>query len=399
MQYCPFGKFALDSNRTCQSTCPKYKFVNFTLSAVQYQCVAKCPSNTFLNSTDFCVNATSCPTSMYGDPTTGTCVGTCPNNSTTKMYADTNANVKLCVYFCPTNFYRQSIVNHVCVSACDTNYFIDYVNSQCVQRCPDGTYSYLDGTCVNACPNSFYADKYTNKCDTICSNSTFKDATSNYCVNICPPGYFGDITGGYNCASVCSSISEYGDPVQRLCVVKASCTAPYIFADDYTRRCVTLCPASQNTYGDSTNSNCTMNCPWTVGLYTFRDPSTQTCVTKCPVNPSLYADNSTKTCVDNCPANSYAVDATRTCEYSCPNNFYINNVTRRCVSICPTEPKFTYFYALNTSSSQCLEVCPLTFLADPTTMTCINTTCPNQPALYAFNRTCISICPNGTYSN
>jgi hypothetical protein len=171
------------------------------------------------------------------------------------MFADTNPNVKLCVYFCPANFYRQNISNnYTCVSSCLTNFFIDFINSICVQRCPDGTYSYLDGKCVNACPSSFFADKYTNKCDTSCTNSTFKDSTSNFCVSKCPPGYFGDITGGYNCASVCSVSTEYGDPVQRLCVVKASCTAPYIYADDLSRRCVTLCPVSQNTFGDASNN-------------------------------------------------------------------------------------------------------------------------------------------------
>lgn len=82
VRFCPVGTFSLDSSRVCTATCPVYYFVNFTLNVVQYQCVARCPANTFLNSTNFCVNATTCPASTYGSPFTGTCVSDCPNNGT-----------------------------------------------------------------------------------------------------------------------------------------------------------------------------------------------------------------------------------------------------------------------------------------------------------------------------
>jgi hypothetical protein len=70
-----------------------------------------------------------------------------------------------------------------------------------------------------------------------------------------------------------------------------------------------------------------------------------------------------------------------------------------CVSTCPIDPIITYYYAANSTSSQCLAVCPGVYLADPTTLTCINTLCPTLPSLFAFNNTCISSCPATYYAH
>lgn len=407
VQYCPNGTYSLDSNRTCVTTCPVYYFVNYTLNVVQYQCVATCPSRTFL-SNFFCVNATSCSNGTYGDPYSGACVSDCnPTNSSLQTYANTNPNVKLCVLVCPPNFYKQNMyLNHTCVSSCLTNFFIDYATLTCVAICPNGSYAHSTGECLTSCPNGLYADDDSHLCRSTCVNGTFRDDTSNFCVSKCPAGYFGDITGNgstinntYMCVKTCSNTSEYGDPVIQLCVVKTSCSSPYIYADDYSRHCVTLCPISRNTFGDQSNYSCLLNCTWGPTIFLYRDPSTQTCVATCPLNPSLYADITTQNCVPSCPVNYFAVDSNRTCQTSCPNNFYMNNVTQRCVSTCSIDPILTYYYAVNTTSSQCLQYCPGSTLADPTTMSCITTQCPSLPSLFAFNNTCISICPNGTYAN
>jgi len=230
------------------------------------------------------------------------------------MFADTNPNVKLCVYICPKNFYRQNLTsNRTCVSQCLANYFIDYINLICVSTCPNGSYAYVNGTCLTNCPGGFYADANLRICNTTCASGNFRDVVNNFCVVQCPPGYFGDITGGYICVKTCSVSTQYANPVTRLCVVKTSCTSPYIYADDFSRQCVTLCPQSQSTFGDSTANYCNTSCPWTAGAYYFRDPSTQTCVQTCPTNPSYFADNTTKSCVLTCPNTYYAVISTRTC--------------------------------------------------------------------------------------
>jgi len=116
LQYCPGNTYSLDSNRSCVTTCPVLYFVNYTLNQIVNQCVAKCPSNTYRNTTSFCVNSTNCPAGQYGDPNTGLCTSICTYNSAIKTYADRNPNVKLCVYVCPPNFYQKDIAsNNVCI--------------------------------------------------------------------------------------------------------------------------------------------------------------------------------------------------------------------------------------------------------------------------------------------
>lgn len=276
--------------------------------------MAKCPDNTFRNSTNFCVNATKCPSGYYGDPLNDICTNNCPGNITTQMFADTNPNVKMCVYICPSGYYRQNITNNrTCVNKCLANYFIDYVNLICVSTCPNGTYAYTDGSCRSYCPSGFYADADLHICNTTCDNNNFRDPVNNFCVAQCPPGYFGDVSGNYLCVKTCSISTEYGNPVTRLCVTKANCLSPYLYADDYSRQCVTQCPESQNTYGDTINHYCDTSCPWNATGFYFKDPSTQTCVLTCPSNPSTFGDNTTFTCVQTCPDTYFAVVSTRTC--------------------------------------------------------------------------------------
>lgn len=110
----------------------------------------------------------------------------------------------------------------------------------------------MNGSCVTSCPNGYYADNLLNSCNTTCSGGRFRDGTSNFCVIQCPPGYFGDVTANYICNKVCSITTEYGNPVTRLCVNKSSCSNPYVYADNFSRQCVTLCPQSQNTFGSIT---------------------------------------------------------------------------------------------------------------------------------------------------
>jgi hypothetical protein len=59
--------------------------------------------------------------------------------------------------------------------------------------------------------------------------------------------------------------------------------------------------------------------------------------------------------------------------------------SRKCVSDCPTDPIPTFFYATNSTSSQCVAACPGATLADPTTMSCITTLCPTWPSLFGYN--------------
>jgi hypothetical protein len=130
LQYCPSGFYSVDSNRSCSATCPTYYYVNYTTIQTVRMCVASCPNNTFL-SAQFCVNATSnalgylgCPAGEYGDPINKLCTSACPGSATIKMYADTNPNIKMCVYVCPIGYYSQTTPSRECVTSC-TGSFIN----------------------------------------------------------------------------------------------------------------------------------------------------------------------------------------------------------------------------------------------------------------------------------
>jgi len=104
------------------------------------------------------VKSTQCPTNQYGNPLTGACVSDCPGNGTTELFADTNPNVKMCVYVCPYSFYIQNITgSRLCVSSCQPSYYINYVDKICVKNCSAGTFALNNGSCVSACPSPFYA--------------------------------------------------------------------------------------------------------------------------------------------------------------------------------------------------------------------------------------------------
>jgi len=123
------------------------------------------------------------------------------------MFADTNPNVKLCVYVCPTGYYIRNETNDwTCVTTClgTPNRFIDYVSMKCVASCPNGTFSFSNGTCLTKCPSSSYGDPFLNKCDSTCTNNYFRDPTTRMCVPVCPYGYFGDISDSRTCSQVCS---------------------------------------------------------------------------------------------------------------------------------------------------------------------------------------------------
>ena len=114
---------------------------------------------------------------------------------------------------------------------------------KCVSSCPNGTYSYLpNATCLSKCPFGLFGDPFLKKCASGCTSNYFSDSTTNMCVPVCPYGYFGDVTASRVCSLVCSVLGEYGNPLTRLCVNQSNCPSPYIYADNYSRQCVTQCP-------------------------------------------------------------------------------------------------------------------------------------------------------------
>lgn len=134
---------------------------------------------------------------------------------------------------------------------------------------------------------------------------------------MCPPNFYADPVT-LTCVSNCSLYSQrYIYEANRSCV--SNCKDVNLFANDYTRTCVT-------------SFNCQSGF-W--GLI-----STGVCVDVCPNTPDMFGDIVTKTCVQTCPnettgsENYYADFSTRECVKVCPQipALFARNDTRSCVS-------------------------------------------------------------------
>jgi ferredoxin-like protein FixX len=108
-----------------------------------------------------------------------------------------------------------------------------------------------------------------------------------------------------------------------------SCLANFsTFRDISTKRCVRICPISQNFFADVVNRQCVSICPIYFGQpITYADPSTRFCVSFCPSVPELYAANVT-------------INSTihRLCLAVCPAGTWSDNNTRSCLPLCVTSP-------------------------------------------------------------
>jgi hypothetical protein len=149
----------LDTTRECVSNCPNYYFINNTLDTTEYRCVARCPNNTFINSsTDkHCVKSQNCPSGAVGQPMEWSVCNPLSLVQRSAVVRRYEPNVKMCVYYCPKNYYIQNETNNwKCVSDCTgvANRFIDYISMKCVQNCPNGTFAYSNGTCLTKCPTT-----------------------------------------------------------------------------------------------------------------------------------------------------------------------------------------------------------------------------------------------------
>jgi len=80
----------------------------------------------------------------------------------------------------------------------------------------------------------------------------FADPLSRYCVAVCPPKYYGyNGTSGTNktCVTTCPTVTPalYAEDGNNLCMT--SCSLIYnTYKDLSTKRCVKICPVSQDFY-------------------------------------------------------------------------------------------------------------------------------------------------------
>lgn len=127
-------------------------------------------------------------------------------------------------------------------------------------------------------------------------------------------------------------------------------------------------------------------------------------MTQCPTTPVHYASNLTKTCELTCPQppqvpySTYADSTTQQCVQVCPNGFVSQGSPDFiCVSQCASTPTVLYYYSVNQS---CISSCPADTYADITKQICA-LTCPSTPSYfgYSVDHTCVTDCVDGYFAD
>ncbi len=120
---CPSSMFAENITQSCVYYCPyNSTFLSYSDSYKTNRCVAKCPDLYFGdNSTGYGQCVSVCPgLNFFRDNTTQICVFTCPKGNsslgTVDTYGDNTTDV--CVSKCPFTYFAQAEVNRTCVKRC-----------------------------------------------------------------------------------------------------------------------------------------------------------------------------------------------------------------------------------------------------------------------------------------
>ena len=200
---------------------------------------------------------------------------------------------------------------------------------------------------------------------------------------MCPNGYFADDSTGQN---LCST----------------SCPGYYRFRDNSTRSCVSICPASNSTFGDPDGDACVYRCP--SGSFAQVDVNRR-CVPVCAT--ATWGNKATRICitqpVTQCPSDTWADNFTQRCEEVCHSGsaYYGYNITRMCVTACPS-PTFAW-----DGTRVCIDVCPASLvdsgyfgdnMTTPTRKCFLTCQTANYYRDIAASRTCVSSCTyNSTY--
>lgn len=254
---------------------PKCTSPNYGLNTTWY-CVAKCTNPYFAeNTTRMCLVTTGCGQfKSFSDSQLNICVSQCstlpiftfsenitftcviPKNCPSSMFAENTT--QSCVYYCPYNATGQ--VNTTYLSYSDS-----FKTNRCVKKCPDlyyGDNSTGYGQCLSTCPGlNFFRDNVTQICVFICPKAnttlglldTYGDNTTDMCVIKCPFGYFAQVQINRTCVKVCM-VGTWGNEVTRMCINKPIIDCPSgTWADNFTNLCTSVCSSnssnSQMFYG------------------------------------------------------------------------------------------------------------------------------------------------------
>jgi hypothetical protein len=314
---CPdFAAFCSNTRKTCASWC----------SQNGYCMAGVCNCLPGYYGVD--CSKTMCSVGAYYDPTTSTCVSTCPSRYYQNIYSH---SCEACASTCQ-QCYGQPTTCTGCIStAQNPQYF--YLGA-CYSSCPAGTYTsgynclpcdstlfcatcslsatnctscaydsvnsitkYLEqpgwGTCIDSCPvsGSYTIKDVVNKvcvagCDqnlvlinnecTYCANSEFKVIANSSCVVTCPDYYYGDTTN-YLCAQCDASCLTCSGPYAENCT---SCSSTATLRYWLLNMCWSVCPGGY--YANDTSNACQI-CPTNIncGNCTYSAASSAVICTSC----------------------------------------------------------------------------------------------------------------------
>ncbi|EAR81822.3 REJ domain protein, partial (macronuclear) [Tetrahymena thermophila SB210] len=404
----------------CQINCDKCDYNQICLqcsSGFYYQqainqCVSSCNSNQFVNQQQQCQlcdnncascdgpssnNCLSCNPGSYIDTIQKIC--TC--HSTCKTCDGLSSNNCLSCY--PGIYYNPNTKSCNCDSTCKTcdgpssNNCLScypgiYYNPQAKSCTCDSTCKTCDGPSSNNClscnPGIYYNPQAKScKCDSTCK--TCDGPSSNNCLSCNPGIYYSPQTKSCSCDSTCKTCDGlssnnclscnpgiYYNPLTKSCSCDSTCKTcdgpssnnclscnPGIYYNPQTKSC--SCDSTCKTCDGPSSNNC-LSC--NSGLYIDTIQKICTCHSTCKTCDGLSSNN----CL-SCNPGLYYQQATKQCVQSCNQNQYPNQISQLCqscdISCASCDGK---------DSNNCLSCYPNSFL---------------------YNKSCVSLCPNGFQSN
>lgn len=298
----------------------------------------------------------NCNAGYYGsDCSISTCTGTQSYDPTTTS----------CVTSCPSGTYKNkySSTCELCQSPCNQcsgtpTYCVSCVSSSSLQ------YFYL-GVCYAACPNATFASGFNcAACDQITSLCLTCSGSATTCTSCMGSNFL----SGSTCVASCSGSLSVADMVHMTCV--ASCPS-YLLAVSST--CV-FCSNGTYFYNNACQSNCSIN-----GSSTYYADETyhacMQCNSQCKTCDGPYAENCTS-CLSS--GNPYLL--LKMCWSICPKGFYANPTSGKC-EVCPVQLSCT--------------ACKY----DNTTLSAYCTSCIYGTFFFSTNSTCLTSCSTNQYQN
>ena len=425
---------------TCTTTCPTtyYKDNTTNLCTRCYQHITgtsqlqSCKTCDGPNSN----NCLTCNTGVYYDPVNKQCVYSCP----AQTWADSSTyTCKACYvpadpstppFACAS---CSGTTSNKCLS-CFSGAFLDPTTSTCVSTCPNGYYpSTADNKCHVCYTKNPPANNdescltcngpNSNQCLTCASPLLLHNGTQK-CVNSCPIGWYADATNTkcLRCYQATTSSSST-QSCYTCSTSNASTSCLSCFPGAYltsVNTCVLNCPAG--TYIDAATNSCKQ-----CYQYDSAVSSDQTCATctggnsnNClSCNPSYYLDPITRKCGTTCPDGYWKDTINEVCELC-----YVvtaTSSTQSCktcngsATVCSTCYPGVYFHSVDQT---CLLTCPAGWYAEPATYTCnqcyqetasslektcqtcngsSSNNCLSCASSYLYQGTCLATCPPGSY--